>query len=103
MNDLDLDFIEEVCNMRMEIAFKKMLKRQTYEEKEQKQSRDDEIDRLYDAIEKECTEEGRKLLHQYSDEVAYRESDDADFYYKTGFVDGVALVMLLQKIGRELS
>lgn len=103
MNDLDLDFIEEVCNMRMEIAFKKMLKRQTHEEKEQKQSRDDEIDRLYDAIEKECTEEGRKLLHQYSDEVAYRESDDVDFYYKTGFVDGVALVMLLQKIGRELS
>ena len=58
MNELDLEFIEEALNMRMEIAFKKMLRRQTNDEKEQKQSRDDEIDTLYDAIEKECTEEG---------------------------------------------
>ena len=103
MNELDLEFIEEALNMRMEIAFKKMLKRQTNDKKEQKQSRDDEIDRLYDAIEKECTEEGRKLLHQYADEVAYRESDDADFYYKSGFVDGIALIVLLQKIAKEVS
>lgn len=103
MNELDLEFIEEALNMRMEIAFKKMLRRQTNDEKEQKQSRDDEIDTLYDAIEKECTEEGRKLLHQYADEVAYRESDDADFYYKSGFVDGIALIVLLQKIAKEVS
>lgn len=102
MNELDLKFIEEAVNMRTEIAFKKMLKTQTHEEKERKRLKDDEIDRLYDAVEKECTEEGRKLLHQYADEVAYRESADVDFYYKSGFVDGVALVMLLQKIGREL-
>lgn len=103
MHELDLNFIEEVCNMRMEIAFKKLSKRKTQEEKEQEQSRSDEIDRLYDAVEKECTEEGKKLLHQYADEVAYRESDEVDFYYKSGFKDGIALIAYLQKIAKEYS
>ena len=37
------------------------------------------------------------LNHYNADQVAYRESEDADFYYKTGFTDGVQLMFMLQK------
>lgn len=45
--------------------------------------------------------ERKKLLLKYTDELAYRESDDAGFYYKSGFLDGVALSMQLQRIEKE--
>ena len=60
--------------------------------------RDEAIEELYQQLEKECTEEGKKLLFKYTDEMVYRESEDADFYYRSGFFDGVELVEQLQKL-----
>lgn len=37
---------------------------------------------------KDCTEEGKKYLAQYADEITHRENDDAEFNYKMGFIDG---------------
>ena len=43
-----------------------------------------------------------QLNHYNADQVAYRESEDADFYYKTGFTDGVQLMFMLQKQATNL-
>ena len=101
MDELDQDFLNEVMNMRLEITYKKKLKTRSRVAAEKKLARDDRIDELYNFLEKECTEKGRKLLLKYTDELAYRESDDADFYYKSGFLDGVALIMQLQRIEND--
>lgn len=102
MDELDKEFIDEICNMRMEIAYKKLLKTRTHKEAEQVIARGEAIYTLYEKVAKECTEEGKKYLTQYADEVAYRESDDAEFNYKTGFTDGVQLILLLQKFTTNL-
>lgn len=101
MDELDCDFWDEVVNMRLEIAHKKKSRKQTHDEAEREIARDEKIDEIYDSLEAECTDKGKKLLMKYSDELAYRESEDADFYYESGFLDGVALVMFLQKIGKK--
>ena len=33
--------------------------------------------------------------------MVYRESEDADFYYKSGFFDGVQLIVMLQKLATK--
>lgn len=102
MDELDQDFIDEVCNMRMEIAFKRLLKTRTHIATKCVKERDDAIDVLYENVVKECTEAGQKVFREYADQVAYRESEDADFYYKTGFSDGVQLMFMLQKMVTNL-
>ena len=102
MDELDRNFIDEICNMRMEIAFKRLLETRTHIEAKRVKARDDVIDVLYEKVLTECTEAGQKVFRQYVDEVAYRESDDADFYYKTGFSDGVQLIIMLQKLAAKL-
>lgn len=89
MDELDQDFIDEVCNMRMEIAYKKLLQTRTHIAAKRVRERDDAIDILYENVVKECTETGQKVFREYADQVAYRESEDADFYYKSGFSDEV--------------
>lgn len=69
-----------------------------YEEAKRTSERDEKIDALYRKVATECTDAGKKLLFQYADEVAYRESDDVDFYYKTGVLDGIKLVFNLLEI-----
>lgn len=101
MDELDQDFIDEVCNMRMEIAYKRLLQTRTHIEAKRVRERDDAIDVLYENVEKECTESGQKVFREYADQVAYRESEDADFYYKSGFSDGVKLVYNLLEIVKE--
>ena len=102
MDELDQDFIDEVCNMRMEIAYKKLLKTRTHIVAKSVKERDDAIDILYENVVKECTETGQKVFREYADQVAYRESEDADFYYKSGFSDGVQLMFMLQKLAANL-
>lgn len=102
MDELDQDFIDEVSNMRMEIAYKRLLQTRTHKEAKRTKERDEAIEELYQQVEKECTEEGKKLLFKYTDEMVYRESDDADFYYKSGFNDGVQLIVMLQKLATNL-
>lgn len=102
MDELDKEFIDEICNMRMEIAFRRMLESRTHTEAEQVMARGEAIYTLYKKVVKECTEEGKKYLAKYADEVAYRESDDAEFNYKTGFTDGVQLILMLRKLTTNL-
>ena len=102
VDELDQDFIDEVCNMRMEIAYKKLLKTRTHIATKRVRERDDAIDVLYENVVKECTEAGQKVFREYADQVAYRESEDADFYYKTGFTDDVQLMFMLQKLATNL-
>ena len=102
VDELERDFLSEVCHMRMEIAYKKLLKTRTHKETKRVKERDEAIEELYQQVEKECTEEGKKLLFKYTDEMVYRESDDADFYYKSGFTDGVQLMCMLQKMETKM-
>ena len=97
VDELEKDFLDEVCHMRMDIAYQRLLKTRTHKEAKRVKERDVAIEELYEQVEKECTEEGRKLLFKYTDQMVYRESEDADFYYKSGFNDGVQLIAMLQK------
>ena len=98
VDELEKDFLNEVCHMRMDIAYQRLLKTRTHKEAKRVKERDVAIEELYEQVSKECTEEGKKLLFKYTDEMVYRESDDADFYYKCGFNDGVQLMFVLQKM-----
>ena len=102
MDELERDFLNEVCHMRMEIAYKRLLQTRTHKEAKRVKERDVAIEELYQQVEKECTDEGKKLLFKYTDEMVYRESEDADFYYKSGFFDGVQLIVMLQKLATKL-
>ena len=102
VDELERDFLNEVCHMRMDIAYQRLLKTRTHKEAKRVKERDVAIEELYQQVEKECTEEGKKLLFKYTDEMVYRESDDADFYYKTGFTDGLQLMFMLQKLATKL-
>lgn len=102
VDELERDFLNEVCHMRMEIAYKRLLRTRTHKEAKRVKERDETIEELYQQVEKECTEVGRKLLFKYTDEMVYRESDDADFYYKSGFYDGVRLIVMLQNMVTNL-
>ena len=102
VDELEQDFLNEVCHMRMDIAYQKLLKTRTHKEAERMAARDEAIDELYDQVAKECTDEGKKLLFKYTDEMVYRESEDADFYYKSGFTDGLQLMFMLQKMATKL-
>lgn len=102
VDELERDFLNEVCHMRMEIAYKRLLQTRTHKEAKRVKERDEAIEELYQQVEKECTEEGKKLLFKYTDEMVYRESEDADFYYKCGFYDGVQLMSMVQKMVTKL-
>lgn len=102
VDELERDFLNEVCHMRMEIAYKRLLQTRTHKEAKRVRERDEAIEDLYQQVEKECTKEGKKLLFKYTEEMVYRESEDADFYYKNGFYDGVQLISMLQKLAMNL-
>ena len=103
VDELERDFLNEVCHMRMDIAYQRLLKTRTHKEAKRVKERNVAIEELYQQVEKECTYEGKKLLFKYTDEMVYRESKDADFYYKSVFFDGIVLAALLQKITKEVS
>ena len=102
VDELERDFLNEVCHMRMDIAYQRLLKTRTHKEAKRVKERDVAIEELYQQVEKECTDEGKKLLFKYTDEMVYRESEDADFYYKSGFFDGVQLMFMVQKMVTKL-
>ena len=92
----------DICHMRMDLAYQRLLKTRTHKDAKRVKERDVAIEELYQQVEKECTDEGKKLLFKYTDEMVYRESDDADFYYKSGFYDGVQLMFILQKMATKI-
>ena len=62
VDELEQDFLNEVCHMRMDIAYQKLLRTRTHKDAKRVKERDVAIEELYQQVEKECTEEGRKLL-----------------------------------------
>ena len=43
-------------------------------------------------------EQGKETFKEYADEVAYRESDECDFYYLSGVKDGILLQGIIKKL-----
>lgn len=61
VDELERDFLNEVCHMRMEIAYKRLLQTRTHKEAKRTKERDEAIEELYQQVEKECTDEGKSL------------------------------------------
>ena len=62
MDELEKDFLNEVCHMRMDIAYQKLLKTRTHKEAKRVKERDIAIEELYQQVEKECTDEGKSYF-----------------------------------------
>ena len=98
MDELDQKFLDELCNMRLQIAYQRFLKERTAEEADKEQARDNHIEELYNRLLEICNEEGKEIFKEYADEVAYRESDECDFYYLSGLKDGIRLQGIIKNI-----
>lgn len=69
-------FLNEVCHMRLEIAYQRYLEERTSDETDKEQERDNHIEELYNRLLELCNEEGKAIFKEYANEVAYRECDD---------------------------
>lgn len=98
MDELEQQFISEVCHMRLQIAYQRFLKTRTAEVADKEQERDNHIEELYNSLLEISTEEGKEIFKEYADEVAYRESDECDFYYLSGVKDGILLQGIIKKL-----
>ena len=58
--------------MRMDIAYQRLLKTRTHKEAKRVKERDVAIEELYQQVEKECIDKGKKLLFKYTDEMVQR-------------------------------
>ena len=98
MDELEQNFLSELCNMRLQIAYQRFLKERTAEEAEKEQKRDNHIEELYNRLLEISSEEDKELFKEYADEVTYRESDECDFYYLSGVKDGILLQGIIKKL-----
>lgn len=98
MDELEQNFLNELCNMRLQIAYQRFLKERTAEKADKEQKRDNHIEDLYNRLLEICNEEGKEIFKEYADEVAYRESDECDFYYLSGVKDGILLQGIIKKL-----
>ena len=98
VDELEQIFLSELCNMRLQIAYQRFLKERTAEEADKEQERDNHIEDLYNRLLEICNEEGKEIFKEYADEVAYRESDECDFYYLSGVKDGILLQGIIKKL-----
>ena len=98
MDELEQNFLSELCNMRLQIAYQRFLKERTADEAAKEQERDNHIEDLYNRLLEICNEEGKEIFKEYADEVAYRESDECDFNYLSGLKDGIRLQGIIKNI-----
>lgn len=98
MDELEQQFMSEVCHMRLQIAYQRFLKTRTAESADKEKVRDNHIEELYNRLLEICNEEGNEIFKEYADEVAYRESDECDFYYLSGVKDGILLQGIIKKL-----
>ena len=98
MDELEQQFLNEVCHMRLQIAYQRFLKTRTAESADKEQERDNHIEELYNKVLELSNEEGKETFKEYADEVAYRESDECDFYYLSGLKDGIRLQGIIKNI-----
>lgn len=91
MDELDLQFLKDVCSMRIEVA----LERQSKEEVEKEEQDYNKQEELYKKVVENCTEEAKKVLLEYLDELADKQNNDSEFYYKAGFEDAIRLMRIL--------
>ncbi len=71
MDELEQNFLNELCNMRLQIVYQRFLKERTAEEADKEQERDNHIEELYNRLLGICNEEGKELFKEYADKVAY--------------------------------
>ena len=74
------------------------MKTRTTESADKEQKRDNRIEELYNKVLELSGEEGKETFKEYADEVAYRESDECDFYYLSGLKDGIRLQGIIKNI-----
>ena len=98
MDELEQNFLNELCNMRLQIAYQRFLKERTAVEANKEHERDNNIEELCNRLVEICNEEGKEIFKEYADEVAYRESDECDFYYLSGVKDGILLQGIIKKM-----
>lgn len=98
MDELEQQFLNEVCHMRLQIAYQRFLKTRTAEMTDKERERDNHIEELYNRVLEFSGEEGKETFKEYADEVAYRESDECDFYYLSGLKDGIRLQGIIKNI-----
>ena len=98
MDELEQQFMSEVCHMRLQIAYQRFLKTRTAEAADKEQERDNHIEELYNKVLELSNEEGKETFKEYADEVAYQESDECDFYYLSGLKDGICLQGFIKNI-----
>lgn len=98
MDELEQQFLSEVCHMRLQIAYQRFLNTRIAESADKEQERDNHIEELYNKVLELSNEEGKETFKEYVDEVAYRESDECDFYYLSGLQDGIRLQGIIKNI-----
>ena len=98
MDELEQNFLNELCNMRLQIAYQRFLQTRTAAAADKEQKRDNHIEELYNKVLELSSEEGKEIFKEYADEVAYRESDECDFYYLSGVKDGIFLQGIIKKL-----
>ena len=76
VDELERDFLNEVCHMRMDIAYQRLLKTRTHKDAKRVKERGVAIEELYEQVEKECTDEGKKLL--FMNVYTHVNFDDAE-------------------------
>lgn len=52
MDELEQNFLSELCNMRLQIAYQRFLKERTAEEADKEQERDNHIEELYNSLQR---------------------------------------------------
>lgn len=98
IDELEQRFLDEVCHMHLQIPYPRFLKTRTVESVDEEQERDNHIEELYNKVLELSNEEGNETFKEYADEVAYRESNECDFYYLSGLKDGIRLQGVIKNI-----
>ena len=94
MDELDQQFLDEVCHMRLQIVYQRFLKTRTAKSADKEQERDNHIEELYNKVLELSNEEGKETFKEYADEVAYRESDKCSRFFGK-YPYGISAYMLI--------
>mgnify|MGYP003299836718 CR=1 FL=1 len=79
MDELEQQFLDEVCHMRLQIAYQRFLKTRTAEMADKEQERDNHIEELYNRLLGICNEEGKELFRGFVFERTRSNSNSISF------------------------
>ena len=67
MDELEQQFLNEVCQMRLQIAYQRFLNTRTAESADKEKERDNHIEELYNKVLELSGEEGKEIFKEYAD------------------------------------